>query len=85
MYYVCICICIYIYIYIYTYVYTHIGTTTPLGHVEYTSSWVMALAQGGNHLSDTAHGSFQIRRQRGRPGVVLPLVISKKASHYQGM
>ena len=27
------------------------------------------------------HGSFLIRRQRGHPGVVLPLVISNSANH----
>ena len=27
------------------------------------------------------HGSFLIRSQRGRPGVVLPLVISNSANH----
>ena len=30
-------------------------------------------------------GSFLTRRQRGHPGVVFPLVISKSANHYEGM
>ena len=31
------------------------------------------------------HGSFLIRRQRGHPGVVLPLVHSSSANHEEGM
>ena len=31
------------------------------------------------------HGSFPIRRQRGHPGVVLPLAISNSAGHWEGM
>ena len=31
------------------------------------------------------HGSFLIRRRRGHPGVVLPLVISNSANHQEGM
>ena len=31
------------------------------------------------------HGSFQIRRQRGYPGVVLQLVVSNSANHWEGM
>ena len=36
-------------------------------------------------ISEWAHGSFPIRRQRGHPGVVLPLVISNLAKHEEGM
>ena len=32
-----------------------------------------------------AHGSFLIRRQRGHPGVVLPLVISNSANLREGV
>ena len=31
------------------------------------------------------HGSFLVRRHRGHPGVVLPLVISDSANHEEGM
>ena len=36
---------------------------------------------GDNQLRGT-HGSFLIRRQRGHPGVVLPLGISNSANHF---
>ena len=40
---------------------------------------------GGEEHTIGAHGSFLIRRQRGHPGVVLPLVISDLANHQEGM
>ena len=36
-------------------------------------------------MQATTHGSFLIRRQRGHPGFVLPLVIFKSANHEEGI
>ena len=63
--YICICnMCVYIYIYIYAYAHTHI----------YIYIYIYI------YMHTHTHGSFLIRRQRGHPGVVWPLVISNSAN-----
>ena len=63
-----VCICIYIYIYTYNcnYVYIYIYTAVYVPDPRYVLV-----------CFECARGSFLIRRQRGHPGVVLPLVVSK--------
>ena len=57
-------------------------------YVLFRLRWLIVVGRGTklSRVSQrtSAHGSFLIRRQRGHPGVVLPLVISNSAHHYEG-
>ena len=51
---------------------------------DYIKNWPCKLGcwtAGPSFCHVCTHGSFLIRRQRGHPGVVLPLVISNPANH----
>ena len=75
--YIYICTHTYVYIYIYTYIihmFLCIVSCMLLGRVSQQPNLVRTLGQ-------RTHGSFLIRRQRGHPGVVLPLVTSSSANH----
>ena len=67
------CMCIYVYIYIYTYIYIYI----------HFCSWKRPKRREQPSFREAVitHGSFLIRRQRGHPGVALPLVVSASAKH----
>ena len=47
--------------------------------------WKVVSASRSGGGGTKTHGSILIRRQRGHPGVVLPLVISNSANHWEGM
>ena len=83
-------ICVYIYIYIYVYTAPLALLPRPLlilpgvSLAEIPRNPSLCLGICGFHALQTTHGSFLIRRQRGHPGVVLPLVISNSANHWEG-
>ena len=59
---------VYIYIYMYTYMYMYMYV--------YVCVYIYIYIHTHIHTYTYTHGSFLIRRQRGHPGVVLPLVVS---------
>ena len=59
--------CVYVCVYIYIYIYD-------------ICIYIYIYMQRERERERDTHGSFLIRRQRGRPGVVLPLVVSNSAN-----
>ena len=55
--------------------------------IQTTWNWLKVATMDSTLLtsSQNGHGSFLIRRQRGHPGLVLPLVISNSANHEEGV
>ena len=89
------------YTFLYMYMHTFISYTNNTNVCNSTCSWLLANCLSASSSCASAwwprframltipcrctHGLLRIRRQRGHPGVVLPLVISNSASHWEGM
>ena len=74
--------CIYIYTYVCIYIYIYID----IGGDEITGQGGQAAPVRASQLcrATRTQGSCLIRRRRGHPGVVLPLVVSISANHQEG-